>query len=98
MTSHKPLSQGISLHNHRISLLQCAIGPSSVLDVESFCAVVVWSSAQLPCDDIMAYEVRLYDPHSGKVVQHQVGGLSTHYIITDQDKIHVDLEEAYVQV
>jgi hypothetical protein len=76
----------------------CAIGPPSVLDVQSFCSVVVWSNPQLPCDDIMAYEVRLYNPDSGQVVQHRVGGLSTHYIITDQDKIHMDLEEVYVQV
>ena len=76
----------------------CAIGPSSVLDIESFCSVVVWSSPQLPCDDIMGYEVRLYNPDSGQVVHHQVGGLSTHYIITDQDKIQMDLEGTYVQV
>ena len=76
----------------------CAIGPSSVLDIQSFCSVVVWSSPQLPCEDIVGYEVRLYNPSSGQVVQHQVRGLSTHYIITDQDKIHVDLKEAYVQV
>ena len=46
----------------------------------------------------MGYEVRIYNPNSGQVVQHQVGGFSTHYIITDEDKIQVDLEEAYVQV
>lgn len=74
------------------------IGPSSILNIQSFCSVVVWSNAQLPCEDVMGYEVRLYNPDSGQVVQNQVGGLSTHYIITDQDKIQVDLEEAYVQV
>ena len=46
----------------------------------------------------MGYEVQLYNHNSGQVVHHQVGGLSTHYIITDQDKIQVDLEESYVQV
>lgn len=76
----------------------CYIGPSSVLDVESFCSVVVWSSPQFPCDDIMGYEVRLYNPNSGQAVEHQVGGFSTHYIITNEDKIQVDIEEAYVQV
>ena len=46
----------------------------------------------------MGYEVQLYNPNSGQVIHHQVGGLSTHYIITDQDKIQIDLEETYVQV
>ena len=46
----------------------------------------------------MGYEVRLYNPNSGQAVEHQVGGFSTHYIITNEDKIQVDIEEAYVQV
>ena len=73
-------------------------GPRLVLSVQSFCSVIVWSNQQLQCDDIMGYEVRLYNPYSGQEVYHQVGRLSAHYIVTDEDEIQVELEEAYVQV
>ena len=46
----------------------------------------------------MGYEVRLYNPDSGKEVHRRLGGFTTHYIVTDEDKIQVDLEEAYIQV
>ena len=66
--------------------------------VQTFCSVVVWSGPQLPCDDIMGYEVRLYDPDSGKEVNRSVDSYSTYYIIKDEDKLQVELEKAYVQV
>ena len=66
--------------------------------VQTFCLAIGWSNPQFPCDDIMGYEVRLYNPNSGQAVEYQVGGFSTHYIITNEDKIQVDIEEAYVQV
>ena len=76
----------------------CVAGPPLVLDVQSFCSVIVWSTPQLLCDEIMSYEVQLYNPDSRRVVHHQVGRLSAHYIITDDDKVQVELKEAYVQV
>ena len=70
-------------------------GPPSVHTV---CSVVVWSNPQLPCDDIMGYEVRLYNPDSGHEVSRLVASYSTYYATTDEDKLQIELNKAYVQV
>lgn len=74
------------------------LGPPLILNVQTFCFVVVWNHPNLPCDDIMGYEVRLYNPGSGQEVIHQVSRLSTYYAIRDRDKLQVELKEAHVQV
>ena len=66
--------------------------------VQTFCSVVIWSNPQLPCDDIMGYEVRLYNPDSGKEVNRSVDSYSMSYVIKDEDKLQVEIEKAYVQV
>ena len=58
----------------------------------------MWSNPQLPCDDITGYEVRLYNPDSGKEVSRSVDSYSTYYTIKDKDRLQVELENAYVQV
>ena len=58
----------------------------------------MWSNQQLPCEDIAGYEVRLYNPDSGKEVSRSVDSYSTYYTIKDEDKLQVELENAYVQV
>ena len=60
--------------------------------------MVVWSNPQLPCDGITGYEVRLYDPDSGKEVSRSVDTYSMYYTIKDEDRLQVELEKAYVQV
>ena len=66
--------------------------------VQTFCSAIGWSNPQFPCDDIMGYEVWLYDPDSGKEVRHLVDRYSTYYAVKDEDKLQVSLEKAYVQV
>ena len=66
--------------------------------LETFCSVAVWSNPQLPCDDIMGYEVQLYDPDSGHEVSYSVASYSTYYTITDEDKFQIELNKAYIQV
>ena len=46
----------------------------------------------------MGYEVRLYNPDSGKEVKRSVDSYSTYYAIKDEDKLQVEAEKAYVQV
>ena len=60
--------------------------------------MVVWSNPQLPCDDIIGYEVRLYDPGSGQEVIRSIDSYSTYYVIKGEDKVRVVLERAYTQV
>ena len=60
--------------------------------------MVVWSNPQLPCDDIIGYEVRLYDLGSGQEVIRSVDSYSTYYVIKDEDKLQVVIERAYIQV
>lgn len=74
------------------------IEPSLLLNVEPFCSVVVWNGSRLPCDDIMGYEVRLYNIDSEQGILHVIDKFSAHYIITDADKRQLKLEKAYVQV
>ena len=71
------------------------LGPPQV---QAFCSVVVWGNPQLPCDDIIGYEVRLYDPDSGQEVHRSVDNYSTYYVTNDEDKLQVELEKAYTQV
>ena len=62
------------------------------------CSVVVWySPAVQSCEDILSYEVRLYNPQSPRLnVTDHVGANGTFYII-DVDKL-VSSDETYVQV
>ncbi len=96
LSQSPPLPFSLSLsHYQNIHLYITLLGPPPV---QTFCSVVVWSNPQLPCHDIMAYEVRLYNPNSGKEVNRSVDSYSTYYTIKDEDKLQIELENAYVQV
>ena len=95
ISEYKPLSLSIAYDYIFLIKYLLHVEPPPL---ETFCSVVVWSNPQLPCDDIMGYEVRLYDPDSGHEVSHSVAGYSTYYTITDEDKLQMELKKAYVQV
>lgn len=74
------------------------LGPPLLLDVETFCSVIVWTrNSKLPCEDVIGYTVRLYNPDSEQELIHNVPKFLTHYILTDEDKLQLG-SEAYVQV
>ena len=65
----------------------------------ALCSVVVWYRPEVPCGDIIGYDVRFFSPQlDSQNVTKRVGANQTFYIVQDKDKMSAKQEVIYVQV
>lgn len=96
------MNDNINVKEHLVALIPTV--PSTTLpplpspEVQGLCTVVVWYRPELPCESIIGYTVRFFNPQ----VTHQstirhVGANSTFYIIKDEDRLDT-MDSIHVQV
>lgn len=72
--------------------------PLTSPEVKALCTVIVWYRPELPCDSIIGYNVRLFNPQAtDQSAVKYVGANSTFYIIKDEDKLDIN-DAIHVQV
>ena len=59
--------------------------PSSPVDVEDLCSVVVWKEPVMPNGEIVSYDVRFYRQGSSAGITRHIADTATFYVVQSND-------------